>query len=243
MDETPSPRKDERSRPAWWSQPIRAGLPQPLQWAAALVGLAASTPLMAACAVGVLLSSPGPVLFRQTRVGRGGRQFELLKFRTMRADGQGLGVTARGDTRITPFGRVLRKTKLDELPQLWNVLRGEMALVGPRPEIPRYVQLDDPLLQAVLQARPGLTDPLAIHLRNEEELMAQTPEGDREGFYLRVIQPYKLMGHLAYLQRRSASSDVVAVLRTVLVVVAPGLAKPPSLDTIRSVVQRQASPV
>ncbi|HMR81132.1 MAG TPA: sugar transferase, partial [Polyangiaceae bacterium] len=108
---------------------------------ASLLGLAAVGPVLAATAALVKLSSPGPVLFRQTRVGRSGRPFELLKFRTMRQGASGPEITAGHDPRITRVGRVLRKTKLDDLPELLNVLRGDLSLVGPRPEVPRYVAL------------------------------------------------------------------------------------------------------
>ncbi len=167
-------------------------------------------------------------------MGRGGADFTLLKFRTMRVNQAALQVTAAGDPRITPLGRWLRKLKLDELPELWNVVRGDMSLVGPRPEVPRYVDLGNPLWREVLRARPGITDPVTLRLRNEEELMASAP-GDRERFYLETLQPYKLVGYLEYLRRRSFLSDGGVILRTLVAVLVPAVAPPPSLDEVRAV--------
>jgi lipopolysaccharide/colanic/teichoic acid biosynthesis glycosyltransferase len=215
-------------------KPVWNGIPRPIEAALAGLGLFLCSPVLAAVALGVRVTSRGPVLFRQQRMGRGGSAFTLLKFRTMRVNQAALQVTAAGDPRITPLGRWLRKLKLDELPELWNVARGDMALVGPRPEVPRYVDLANPLWCEVLRARPGITDPVTLRLRNEEELMASAPE-DRERFYLEVLQPYKLVGYFEYLQRRSFLSDVGVILRTVLAVLVPAVAPPPSLDEVRAV--------
>jgi lipopolysaccharide/colanic/teichoic acid biosynthesis glycosyltransferase len=215
-------------------QPVRNGIPRPIEAALASLGLFLCSPVLAVVALGVRVTSRGPVLFRQQRIGRGGVGFTLLKFRTMRKDAEGARVTARGDWRITPLGRWLRTFKLDELPELWNVVRGDMSLVGPRPEVPRYVNLANPLWRDVLQARPGITDPVTLRLRNEEDLMASAP-GDRERFYLETLQPYKLAGYREYLQRRSFLSDIGMLLRTLLAIVVPSLAPPPSLDEVRAV--------
>ncbi len=215
-------------------KPVRNGIPRPIEAALAGLGLLLCSPVLAAVALGVRVTSRGPVLFRQQRVGRGGAEFTILKFRTMRVNQAALQVTAAGDPRVTPLGRWLRKLKLDELPELWNVVRGDMSLVGPRPEVPRYVNLGNPLWRDVLQARPGITDPVTLRLRNEEELMASAL-GDRERFYLDTLQPYKLVGYREYLQRRSFLSDVGVILRTVLAIVVPSLAPPPSLDEVRAV--------
>src|SRR5207302_10964849 len=126
----------------------------------------------------------------QARVGRYGKPFTLVKLRTMRASSGGFQVTAADDARVTPIGRFLRRSKLDELPELWNVLRGEMSFVGPRPEVVRYVHPEDPLWKEVLLVRPGLTDPVTLRLRYEEGLMASFP-GDRERFYIERLQPLK----------------------------------------------------
>jgi lipopolysaccharide/colanic/teichoic acid biosynthesis glycosyltransferase len=200
--------------------------------AAALLGLLLAAPILLPAAVAVAVGSPGGVLFRQRRVGRGGRPFTLLKLRSMRTGTPGLQVTAASDRRITPVGRILRRTKVDELPELWNVVRGDMSLVGPRPEVPRYVDLDDPRWRRVLAARPGLTDPTTLELRNEEALLSGV-EGDRDRFYAEVLLPYKLAGYLRYLERRSPWSDLAVLWRTAWAVVFPRRATPPSLEEIR----------
>jgi lipopolysaccharide/colanic/teichoic acid biosynthesis glycosyltransferase len=172
------------------------------------------------------------VLFRQERVGKGGRLFHLLKFRSMRVHAGGAQVTARGDARITEVGRFLRKTKLDELPELWNVVRGELSLVGPRAEVPKYVDLESPKWRRVLSANPGITDPVTLRLRNEEELIAAAG-GDPEAFYRGVLQPLKLEGYIRYLDRRTAWSDLGVLVRTVFAVVIPSKAPPPTLEDLK----------
>src|SRR6266545_6648202 len=164
-------------------------------------------PRQAEAAIVIAVTSRGPVIFRQKRMGRKGRPFTMYKLRTMRVANSGPQVTAGDDVRITPVGKFLRKTKMDELPELWNVLKGDMSLVGPRPEVPRYVDLTNSKWQRVLKVRPGITDPLTLRLRNEEELLAKV-KGDRERFYLATLQPFKLRGYLEYLQRRSWQNDM-----------------------------------
>jgi lipopolysaccharide/colanic/teichoic acid biosynthesis glycosyltransferase len=144
---------------------------------------------------------------------------------------EGTEVTARGDDRVTPVGRLLRRTKLDELPELWNVLRGDMAFVGPRPEVPRYFDAADPRWRAVLGARPGLTDPVTLRLRNEEELLAGVA-GDREAFYRAHLQPWKLKGYAEYLARRSWRSDLAVLCETARAVLRPASAPAPTIDDI-----------
>ena len=148
------------------------GIPRPIEAALAAVGLVAVAPIVGVAALAVRASSPGPAFFRQTRVGRGGVRFTLMKLRSMRSNTTGVQVTAGDDPRITPVGRFLRRYKLDELPALWNVVRGDMSLVGPRPEVPEYVDCSDPTWVSVLQARPGLTDPITLELRDEEQRTA-----------------------------------------------------------------------
>jgi lipopolysaccharide/colanic/teichoic acid biosynthesis glycosyltransferase len=201
------------------------GIPRPVEAVVALVGLFVATPVMALAAIAIAISSTGPVIFRQQRVGQGGRPFDLFKLRTMKLSLDGPQVTAGNDERITRVGRFLRRSKLDELPTLWNVLRGDLALVGPRPEVPRYVKLDDPIWQAVLTARPGISDPVTIKLRNEEELLAGT--SDPESYYLRELLPLKLTGYLAYLERRDWRSDIKVLIHTIAVVVSPRSATRP----------------
>jgi lipopolysaccharide/colanic/teichoic acid biosynthesis glycosyltransferase len=174
------------------------------------------SPLLALVAVGVLCSMGRPVLYVQERVGRAGRDFRLLKFRTMRPDdGRGPRVTARGDPRVTPLGRMLRRSKLDELPQLLNVVRGEMSIVGPRPELRRYVEGYDAGQRRVLRARPGLTDPASIAYRDEESRLAAVEPGQREAVYTGDIVPEKLRLNLDYLDRASFWSDLAVIAATV----------------------------
>ena len=206
-----------------------AGIPRWLDAGFACTLLILVGPLLAVLALGVRLSSAGPVLFRQERVGRGGRLFVMLKFRSMRVERRGPEITAAGDERITGFGRFLRATKLDELPELWNVVRGEMALVGPRPEVPTYVDPDDPAWREVLQSRPGVTDPVTTALRWEEELLG-TVDGDREAFYRSVLLPHKLEGYRSYLRRRTFRSDVGVLWTTLVAVCLPRRVGSPALD-------------
>jgi len=211
----------------------RAGLPQPVEGALAFAALAVSSPVFLAAAALVAVTSPGPVLFRQTRVGLSGRPFTLLKLRTMRVAPEGSQLTASGDSRITPVGRWLRRFKLDELPQLWNVIRGDMSLVGPRPEVPRYVEAADPLWQSVLSARPGLTDPVTLRLRDEEALLAGVT--DVEGFYRERLLPWKLRGYRDYLARRSWASDLGVLGATALAVLRLRRPAQPDLSEIEGV--------
>jgi lipopolysaccharide/colanic/teichoic acid biosynthesis glycosyltransferase len=203
------------------------GLPNPIERALGLAGLVAVAPVLGAAAVAIRATSPGPAIFRQQRVGRHGRPFTLYKLRTMRSDVSGPQFTADGDARITPVGRVLRKTKIDELPELWNVVRGDLSLVGPRPEVSRYIDLSDPRWRRALAARPGLTHPVTLKLRNEEELLSAV-QGSSEAYYERTLVPYKLKGYLDYQSRRSWRSDLVIIGQTALVIAFPRLAPPPS---------------
>jgi lipopolysaccharide/colanic/teichoic acid biosynthesis glycosyltransferase len=214
-------------------------IPRPIELAAALVLLIVLSPLLAAIAVAMALTSPGPVLFRHQRMGRHGRPFAVFKFRTMQHGAVGPAVTMRGDSRITPLGRVLRGTKLDELPTLWNVVRGEMALVGPRPEALEYVALDDPAWRDVLSVRPGSTDPVTLRLRNEEALLAAVD--DRDLFYRRYLLPYKLQGYRLYLAGRTCSGDLRVLRQTLVAVLSPARAPAPSPTDITSHVAREAT--
>jgi lipopolysaccharide/colanic/teichoic acid biosynthesis glycosyltransferase len=197
------------------------GLPRAVEIPLALVGLLLAAPVIGLAAVAVVVTSGLPIFFRQTRIGRDGAPFRLIKLRTMRPSTGAPRVTARGDARVTPAGAVLRRTKIDELPELWNVLRGDMAFVGPRPEVPEYVDLSDPLWKEVLRTRPGLTDPMTLRLRDEEVLMASVT-GDRDRFYRETLQPRKLRGYAEYLRRRSWHSDLRVLLQTAIAVWAPG---------------------
>ena len=171
------------------------------------------SPLLAVLALLVRATSPGPGIFRQTRIGRHGLPFVLLKLRTMRADAAGPAITAGADARITPLGARLRRAKLDELPQLWNVLRGDMSLVGPRPELPEYVARYTPAERAVLRTRPGLTDPASLAWADEAAMLATFADPHRA--YAQVVLPRKLALSLAYLERRTVWSDLAVMTRTV----------------------------
>jgi lipopolysaccharide/colanic/teichoic acid biosynthesis glycosyltransferase len=199
---------------------IRSGIPRWIEATMSFGGLVALSPLIGGAMLAVRLSSPGPVFFVQQRVGRNGRLFPLYKLRTMRANAGGPGVTGKGDPRITRVGAVLRKTKLDELPQLWNVVRGDMSLVGPRPEVPKYADAADPRWARVLAVRPGITDPLTVRLRDEESLMP-AGEAERERFYVEVLQPMKLAGYAEYLERRSGWTDVGVIFATLGAILRP----------------------
>lgn len=181
----------------------------------ASAGLLLTWPLILAAFVAIKLDDGGPLFFRQTRVGRGGRPFQILKLRTMRPQASGPSITASGDPRVTRPGRWLRRTKLDELPQLWNVLVGEMSMVGPRPEVPRYVELYTPEQREVLRLRPGITDEASIEFRDEEKLLAAAPEPER--FYIDHCIPRKIAINLAYARRASVARDCGVILRTMAV--------------------------
>ena len=170
------------------------------------------SPAFLVLAVLVAVSSPGPVLFRQQRVGRGGVPFMLLKFRSMRLHAGGPEVTSAVDPRITPIGRLLRKLKLDELPQLFNVLKGEMSLVGPRPEVPRYVEHYTSEQREVLSVAPGITGLTQLRFRNEEELLRDRTDVER--FYTEELLPLKLSMDLEYLRTRSFRRDARLLVET-----------------------------
>jgi lipopolysaccharide/colanic/teichoic acid biosynthesis glycosyltransferase len=202
------------------------GLPRWVEGPMVFMGLILAAPLIALTGLAIAVSSGFPILFRQTRVGRHGRTFELYKLRTMRPSVNGPQITSGSDARITRLGRFLRHTKLDELPTLWNVLRGDMSLVGPRPEVPRFVKLEDPIWQKVLSVRPGITDPVTLQLRSEADLLARVA-GDTEQYYVNELQPSKLKGYVAYLEERSWRSDLNVLWRTMVAVVIPGEAPLP----------------
>ena len=188
--------------------------------AISLCGLLFALPLIVCASLLIRLTSAGPVFFLQKRIGRDGRSFAMVKLRTMVPDVRGPLVTAGDDQRMTGVGRWLRKLKIDELPELWNVIRGEMSLVGPRPEVPKYVDFSDPKWQRVLRARPGIVDPVTLRLRHEEELLASV-EGDREQFYMEVLQPRKLLGYASYLEHRTVLTDIGILIKGVGLSVAP----------------------
>jgi lipopolysaccharide/colanic/teichoic acid biosynthesis glycosyltransferase len=183
---------------------------------AAGVSIVVLSPLLVVVASAVRFSSPGPVIFSQERVGRNFRPFRIFKFRTMYVDAQARGgqlTVGAYDPRITPVGRLLRGTKLDELPQLWNVLRGDMSLVGPRPEVPRYVEMFRGDFAEILRVRPGITDPASLKYRCESDQLAAA--GDPEAEYVRRILPDKIAISKEYLRTASLVGDAGILLRTV----------------------------
>lgn len=180
------------------------------------LGLLLVWPLLLFLGLNIRIFDGSPVLFRQTRVGRRGRLFQILKFRTMRTNTERLGasVTQAGDPRVTSVGRWLRKSKLDELPQLWNVFKGEMSLVGPRPEVPQYVARYNAEQQRVLELKPGITDLATLLYRNEEELLRGKTDVERA--YLEEIMPRKIQLNLAYAAGASLREDTKVILRTLV---------------------------
>jgi lipopolysaccharide/colanic/teichoic acid biosynthesis glycosyltransferase len=200
------------------ASPVNAGLPRWADAAIAAIVLIIAAPVIALLGFAIVATSGLPIFFQQGRVGLHGELFNLYKLRTMTVSESGAQITSRTDKRITRLGRLLRKTKLDELPTFWNVLRGDLALVGPRPEVPAFVDLSNPSWRTILSVRPGLTDPVTISLRNEEELLAHAG-ADVEQFYVSELQPAKLRGYLEYLQRRTLRSDVVVLSRTIIAII------------------------
>ncbi|HEU5295308.1 MAG TPA: sugar transferase [Burkholderiaceae bacterium] len=188
--------------------------------ALATLALVVLAPLLLAAMVWVHVDSPGPVLFRQDRVGRHGRLFRIHKLRTMHVDAPGdPAITEHADARITRAGRWLRRYRIDELPQLIDVLLGDMSLVGPRPEVPRFVALYPPELRAkVLAVRPGLTDPASLEFVDEGALLAGSADPERD--YVETILPRKLQRQVEYVERATWRSDLAVMARTLRVLLA-----------------------
>jgi lipopolysaccharide/colanic/teichoic acid biosynthesis glycosyltransferase len=183
----------------------------------AVVLLVPALPLMAIVAVVVRLTSPGPVFFRQIRCGKGGYSFHLLKFRSMRHEQNhsGPGLTSSNDTRVTPVGRVIRRWKLDELPQLLNVISGEMSLVGPRPDLPEYLDALPAAQRQVLHLKPGITSIATIRFRNEAEVLSTVPAESLIDYYIANVLPRKANMEMDYASQASLVTDLAVLLRTV----------------------------
>ena len=181
--------------------------------------LAVLWPLLLLIALAIWIDDPGPVFYRQVRVGRNGKTFRIFKFRSMvmDADKKGLAITVGRDSRITRVGTVLRKTKLDELAQLLNVFLGQMSFVGPRPEVPKYVELYTPYQRQVLLVRPGITDYASIAYRNENNLLAGAP--NPEAMYIEQIMPDKIELNMKYLREISPLADIRLILKTIVAVI------------------------
>ncbi len=179
-----------------------------------VMALAVIWPVLLLIALAIVLDDRGPVLYRQTRVGRNGRHFSICKFRTMIVDADTKGLlTVGADARITRVGHFLRRTKLDELAQLLNIVTGDMSLVGPRPEVPRYVAMYDPLQRMVLSIRPGLTDAASIRYRDENALLGHSSDPERT--YIEEVMPAKLAINLDYLRSFTVWGDILLLFSTV----------------------------
>lgn len=179
------------------------------------------SPVLALTALAVAAGSGFPVLFRQVRVGRNFRLFRICKFRTMRPEGERKGrkITVRGDGRVTGVGRFLRRYKLDELPQLFNVLAGDMSIVGPRPEVPEYVERYRDEYRELLTVRPGITDRTSVKYRSEEELLGT--RSNPEEYYLQVLLPEKIRMSLEYVRSRTFWTDMKILVETARAVFSP----------------------
>jgi perosamine synthetase len=206
--EEPPEGSQDRDAAAW--------VKRSFDFSVALLALLLLSPLLLLVALLIKLTSPGPVFFAQERVGRGFRRFKILKFRTMVPDAPRRGgqLTAGRDPRITPIGHVLRKTKLDELPQLVNVVKGDMSFVGPRPEVPRFVEMFRQDFEELLRVRPGITDLASIKYRHESEILGDSP--DPEATYLREILPEKILLAKEYVSRASLWFDLRLIFATLL---------------------------
>jgi len=185
---------------------------------ASALTLLVTWPLFVALAVAIRLDSRGPAFYRQERVGLRGETFRIHKFRSMRVDHDGALVSATGDSRVTNVGRFLRKSKLDELPQILDVLVGHMSFVGPRPEVPRYVDMwPAGPREVILSVRPGITDPASIALRNEADELAAAEDADRH--YIESLLPRKTAMYVDYVNNRSFAGDLALIARTLSAVI------------------------
>ncbi len=183
---------------------------------ASLLLLLIASPLLIIVAIWIKVSSHGGVFFSQVRTGRNNHQFRIYKFRTMLKDSENCGplITSGDDARITPFGRILRRTKMDELPQLFNVLKGDMSLVGPRPQVPKFTdQFGGDNHDIILHVRPGITGPTQLRFRNEEEMLAGIE--DREAYYICNLLPVKCKMDVDYVENRNFSYDVHILFKTI----------------------------
>lgn len=180
------------------------------------LGLIALSLVFIVISIRIKTGSDGPVFFKQIRVGEKGKEFEILKFRTMVVDAEKLGrqITVGNDSRITKIGAFLRKYKLDELPQLINVFKGDMSLVGPRPEVPRYVKMYNKEQRKVLDVKPGITDLASIRYRDENELLGTAENPDE--FYINTIMPDKLALNVEYINKSNVFFDVYIIIQTII---------------------------
>ena len=181
-----------------------------------LIGIIVLSPIFIIVSIAIKLDSKGKILFLQKRVGRYGKEFNIYKFRTMVSDAERLGkqITVGNDNRITKVGAFLRKYKIDELPQLFNVLKGDMSLVGPRPEVPKYVKLYSEEQKKVLNVRPGITDMASLRYKDENEILGKVD--NPEEYYINVIMKDKLKLNLEYIEKSNIFFDLYLIIKTVL---------------------------
>lgn len=176
------------------------------------IGLIILSPVFIIISILIKIKMPGPVFFHQNRAGRHGRLFRIVKFRTMIPNHGGDTISVKGENRITPLGTILRRYKLDELPELWNVLKGDMSFVGPRPDMPEYISRFSGDEKLILELRPGITGPATLKYANEEELLASVP--DPKSFNDEIIWPDKVRMNLDYYKERSFLGDLIIILKT-----------------------------
>ncbi|WP_421381821.1 sugar transferase [Bacillus salacetis] len=189
------------------------------------IGLLVLSPLFIIISVIIKFDSKGPILFKQIRIGKGGKEFKIYKFRTMvtNAEKKGMQITVGKDSRITKVGHFLRKVKLDELPQLINVLFGDMSFVGPRPEVPRYVARYNKYQRNILKIRPGITDIASIEYRDENNILSKSNDPERE--YINNIMPHKIELNVKYLDRLSVIYDLKIILSTIQIIMKDSINK------------------
>lgn len=191
-------------------------LSRSIQYFLALIGVLLLSPIFVLIAIWILLDSNGSFIYKQKRIGLNGKEFNIYKFRTMyvNSDKKGLLTTSDQDSRITQAGKTLRKYKLDELPQLFNVLNGTMNLVGPRPEVSKYVELYNSIQRKVLEEKPGITDYASLEFSNENEILAKYE--DPEKAYMEILMPQKLELNLKYIQEKSFLIDIQIIFKTIM---------------------------
>ncbi|GAA0758151.1 sugar transferase [Clostridium sartagoforme] len=182
---------------------------------ASLIGCIILTPVYVIIALLIKLTSKGPIFFKQKRIGRYGNEFNILKYRTMVVNAERIGrqITIGNDSRVTRIGYFLRKYKLDELPQLINVLKGDMSLVGPRPEVPKYVELYNENQKRVLEVRPGITDYASIEYRDENSILGNVK--NPEEYYINIIMPHKIDLNMKYIENNNIFIDIAIIFKTI----------------------------
>lgn len=195
---------------------INSAIKRIFDFVVSLIGIIIISPILLIVAISIKLDSEGSVLFLQKRIGKDGKPFNIYKFRTMVTNAEKLGaqITVGKDNRITRVGAFLRKYKIDELPQLFNVLKGDMSLVGPRPEVPKYVELYTEEERRVLEVRPGITDLASIRYRDENDILGKVE--NPEEYYIKVIMKDKLKLNLEYIEKSNVFYDIYLIIKTII---------------------------